>query len=140
MNQSFFRDPGRSGIFHLPTLSRRAVEAAAAGLDIREADLRQSQDKQGVLNELGHTLRFPDWYGANLDALYDCLTDPDWYPASGQVLLISGLARLQDADADTFSALLDVFLAASEARRETGTPLWVFIDTPSPELPALPQP
>ncbi|HJW26218.1 MAG TPA: barstar family protein [Rhodocyclaceae bacterium] len=137
MNQSFFRDPGRSGIFHLPTLSRQAVEAAAAGLDIREADLRQSQDKQGVLNELGHAFRFPDWYGANLDALYDCLTDPDWYPPGGQVLLISGLARLQGADPDSFSALLEVFSAASEARREAGAPLWVLIDAASPDLPAL---
>lgn len=138
MNQSFFRDPGRSGVFNMPTLSRQAVEAAAAGLDIRKADLRQSQGKQGVLSELGHALRFPDWYGANLDALYDCLTDPDWYPTGGQLLLISGLARLQDADPDSLSALLDVFFAASEARREAGAPLWVLIDAPSPDLPPLP--
>jgi len=24
---------------------------------------------------LAQTLRFPDWYGGNLDALFDCLTD-----------------------------------------------------------------
>lgn len=24
---------------------------------------------------LARELRFPDWYGGNLDALYDCLTD-----------------------------------------------------------------
>jgi hypothetical protein len=23
---------------------------------------------------------FSDWYGANFDALFDCLTDPDWQP------------------------------------------------------------
>ena len=28
-----------------------------------------------IHNYIANALQFPDWYGRNLDALYDCLTD-----------------------------------------------------------------
>lgn len=31
-------------------------------------------DKEQLHNTLAKELKFPDWYGENLDALYDCLT------------------------------------------------------------------
>ena len=33
--------------------------------------------KQALHEALAQALSFPDWYGHNLDALYDCLTDLD---------------------------------------------------------------
>lgn len=57
--------------------------------------------KQALHEALASALRFPDWYGHNLDALYDCLTDldtpvhlhlagweqlPDWKAAFAAVL------------------------------------------------------
>jgi RNAse (barnase) inhibitor barstar len=121
---------------------RAAAEAAAnaARLQVATAHLERFGDKESVLRELGHTLRFPDWYGANLDALYDCLTDPENQPAFGQMLLISGLNRLQSTDPDSLSMLVEVFRSASEVRREAGTPLWVLLDTPADDLPTLPSP
>lgn len=32
-------------------------------------------DRKTLHDTLAGSLRFPDWYGRNLDALYDCLTD-----------------------------------------------------------------
>lgn len=32
-------------------------------------------DKAGVHHALHNALAFPQWYGNNLDALYDCLTE-----------------------------------------------------------------
>ena len=32
-------------------------------------------DKESLHDFLARELAFPDWYGGNLDALYDCLTD-----------------------------------------------------------------
>ena len=34
-------------------------------------------DRKEFHRVLAQTLSFPDWYGHNLDALYDCLTDID---------------------------------------------------------------
>ena len=65
--------------------------------------------KQQLHNALAEALHFPDWYGHNLDALYDCLTDlrdihlvltqwqtlPEWKAAFEAVL--------QDAENDILS-------------------------------------
>lgn len=139
MNESLFQDLARSGVFHLPPQCRKAVEVAAGAAPIKvvAARLEQPEDRESALRDLGPPLGFPAWYGANLDALYDCLTDPDWLPATGQVLLISGLGRLQNADPEGFSLLTDVFRAATDACRDNGTPLWILLDTSAAGLPTL---
>jgi RNAse (barnase) inhibitor barstar len=50
---------------------------AAALLDYWriEVDCKGVTTKSGLLTRLADTLRFPDHFGLNLDALYDCLTD-----------------------------------------------------------------
>ncbi|WP_229795280.1 barstar family protein [Saccharothrix coeruleofusca] len=40
-----------------------------------------------ALAAIGEALEFPDWYGHNLDALYDCLTDLSWLPEGEHVLV-----------------------------------------------------
>lgn len=35
----------------------------------------RGKDKEQLLSEIARTLSFPSWFGMNLDALYDCLTD-----------------------------------------------------------------
>lgn len=38
-------------------------------------DGKYISDKKTLHDTLAADLQFPDWYGRNLDALYDCLTD-----------------------------------------------------------------
>ena len=38
-------------------------------------DGRELESKSGIHEVLADTLDFPAWYGGNMDALYDCLTD-----------------------------------------------------------------
>lgn len=38
-------------------------------------DGEKIRDKERLHETLAEALGFPDWYGKNLDALYDCLTD-----------------------------------------------------------------
>ena len=40
-----------------------------------EADLRNIKTPEALQVYLGFVLRAPDWYGCNLDALYDVLTE-----------------------------------------------------------------
>lgn len=40
----------------------------------REIELCQVTDRAALHRVLAETLCFPAWYGENLDALYDCLT------------------------------------------------------------------
>lgn len=48
---------------------------------------------QDLFEQMAKTFDFPEWFGNNLDALYDGLTDLDWISASTIIL------ELQDADA-----------------------------------------
>ncbi|MCM1568901.1 MAG: barstar family protein [Roseburia sp.] len=38
-------------------------------------DGRDIRDKEALHDMLTVALKLPDWYGRNMDALYDCLTD-----------------------------------------------------------------
>ena len=40
-------------------------------------DASVMEDKKSTHEYIKKTLKFPDYYGCNLDALYDCLTDLD---------------------------------------------------------------
>lgn len=140
MNEHILHKPSRAGVFRFPDDRAGIVVAAArnAGLRVLEADVGQSDNRAGVLSLFGRTWNFPDWYGINLDALHDCLTDPDWQPAAGYALVISGLDRLRAAHPDDFLALIEVFRSVAELRGESGRPFWVLLDTTAPDIPPLP--
>lgn len=140
MSDKFLNDAGKAGLYHLPSTRREAVERIAGKLHFQtlSANLSECRTIDQALQQLGSALHFPIWYGANLDALYDCLTDSDWQPGTGHILLINGLDSLRLADPEHFATLVEVFQAATEARRESGTPFWILLDTPARGITALP--
>lgn len=139
MADDFLRDNSRCGLFHLTARQRAVLTdlAASAGLHLREVDLASCREKTECLSVLGKALAFPDWYGANFDALLDCLGDPDWQTKTGDILLISGLERLLRNDRKSLVTLLDVLAAAVDERRRTDQPMWIFFDRPLPGIAAL---
>ena len=94
-------------------------------------------DRLNARLRLGEQLAFPDWYGSNFDALYDCLTDPEILPAGGQLILLRGLAPLQQLAPDACATLIDVMSDACGERRASGLPLWLLIDQPLAGVPPL---
>lgn len=132
-------DPERAGLYALPADRQAAIATAArdAGFRILHASLDASADADQALTTLGTQLEFPDWYGANFDALYDCLTDPDWNPAAGHLLLLSGLGRWQQAHPEAGATLIEVLLAACDERRAAGHPFWLLVDQPGAGIPPL---
>ena len=104
--------------------------AARAGHEFREIRFNGGADKKAVLRAIAQALAFPAWFGANLDALYDCLTDlPDGNApgsARGWVIVLGTLPAPPHLDADTRTALLDVFRDAAEDFAARGVPLRVF--------------
>lgn len=81
--------------------------------------------KQEVLEAIGRALAFPSHYGANLDALYDCLTDlPD--AERGLVVLLDRIPTGAGFDADARESLLETFRDAADFYMEAGAPFRVF--------------
>ena len=128
-----------TGIYHLPSSGVEPLQEAAESLGFAcfEVDFRESGDIAVALDELGRGLGFPDWYGANLDALNDCLTDFSWREAPGYVVIISG-ADTVHALGTPFSQINEVFSNAIQEWRRHEIPFWIFYDLRADGLAALP--
>ena len=109
-------------------LGRRAPDALrrqAERLGHRwlHADCTGARDKAGVMAALARGFALPAHFGANLDALYDCVTDLE--PGQGAVgpglvLLVEHLPDGPGFDDDQRDALLDVLRDAADAFAERG--------------------
>ena len=139
MSDNLLENASASGVFHLAATQRSTVETAAhqANFCVLKADIVGPASTCEALHQLGSALHFPSWYGANYDALYDCLTDPDWQPAKGHVLFINGITGWRASHPVDFAALIEVLQAAAEDRRKTQVPFWVLIDAPARGVPTL---
>ena len=76
--------------------------------------IRTREDLHRIFRE---TLAFPDWYGNNLDALYDCLTDCagklrllNWEAAEEQLGTYGRKAKKVIAVAALRNAALDLYI------------------------------
>ncbi len=68
--------------------------AIARGLDFSHVDLRDVEYPAQLFTAIASALEFPEYFGMNWDAVYDCLTDMSWRPAAGYVLFLVGLRSL----------------------------------------------
>jgi len=91
------------------------------------ADLSGCKDKLSAMRMLGHAFNLPSWYGANLDALYDTLTDDKITPVGhGAVVVLDPLPYAEFFGVEERDALLDVFRDVAEHYAERGAPFRVF--------------
>lgn len=132
-------DMGRAGLYFLPAWQQPVLEAPAraAGFRVVHAYLGDCSDSTQALFALGDQLEFPDWYGANFDALYDCLTDPEWLPGPGHLIFVEGLAMLRLREPEAFATLIEVLQTASDERRTRERPFWLLIDQPAIDVAPL---
>ena len=101
--------------------------AASLGLEAVRIDLAGCQDKAGFLERIAVALNFPAWFGANWDALYDCLTDLSWRQGQGWVLILENAHDLRQAAPETLDTALAIMTDAAVAWDERGLPLRVFV-------------
>ncbi len=109
------------------TVDQLARWASASGQHYVEVDLEAATSKKAVLTAIGRALGFPAWYGVNLDALYDCLTDlPEREDIRAWLVVLRHLPQTGALDAEQHAALLDVFRDAADAFADAGVGLRVF--------------
>ncbi|GAA3110146.1 barstar family protein [Streptosporangium carneum] len=65
-----------------------------------------------AMSAIAEALSFPDYFGHNLDALYDCLTDLAWLPPGEHLLVWSRPSVLLTADPAAYEAIRAVLLDA----------------------------
>ena len=119
-------DAARSGVYRAQRCDEIVDAARGTRLDLARVDFGGAPDKEALLERLALALGFPAWFGANWDALEDCLTDLAWRAGVGHVVLLEGHDELP---ADDLGVLLDVLAAAAQYWAGRGTPFFaVFLD------------
>ena len=106
----------------LPALRKAAEELHMAFFSV---DLKNARNVPGFIKALRIGLDFPDWFGGNLDALHDCLTDFSWCPASGYVITLEGSETLS-ANPTSFAAFNAVLSSVVDEWKTRTTPFWIF--------------
>jgi RNAse (barnase) inhibitor barstar len=106
----------------LPALKQAASELKHAFFSV---DLRAAHTVPGFIKALQRDLAFPAYFGGNLDALNDCLTDFSWHPAPGYVIVLSGSESLS-SNPTSFAALNAVLANAVEAWQARSIPFQIF--------------
>ncbi len=129
------------GVFRVPT----AIDDGPLlqfvrdrGLRLYRLDLAGVADKSTLLAHFARTLRFPEHFGANWDALEDCLTDLAWDSAQGYVLLLEHADALFGQEALS-APLIDLLNDVATWWDEQGVPFWVIVVDPAAVATRLPR-
>ncbi len=124
---------GTAGIFKLARKDLPALKKAAE--ELKQAffmvELKQARNVPGFIKVLKRDLEFPEWFGGNLDALNDCLTDLSWRPAPGYVITLSGYEPLR-ANPTSFAAFNEILSSAVEVWQAKEVPFRIFYLTDDP--------
>ena len=104
-----------SGVYRIDAAERDQVlhhGAFPPAFAVAVLDGRAAATRAGFFQELSLALHFPDYFGHNWDAVYDCLTDPSWLPAAGYVLVLDGFEQLATNEPGQWEVLLKVLREA----------------------------
>ena len=128
-------DASRSGVYRASRADAVEEAVPSTRLSLARVALHGAKTKEALLEAIAASLAFPHWFGANWDALEDCLSDLSWLPASGYVLVIE-----HAQPGDDLGVLIDVLRSAAEWWSERGKPfVAVFVDPARRlQLPQLP--
>jgi RNAse (barnase) inhibitor barstar len=85
--------------------------ATALGQHFLYANLATAQSKQDVLDMIAQQFTFPQNFGKNFDALYDCMTDPlhKSGPQPGFIVVLEHIPANGKFDKEAREQLLDIF-------------------------------
>jgi RNAse (barnase) inhibitor barstar len=102
--------------------------AQQAGQHFLYSNLSNAQSKQDVLDGIADSFMFPQHFGKNLDALFDCLTDMVHKagPQPGFVVVLEQLPDNPRFDREAREQLLEAFRDAAEYWGERRIPFRCF--------------
>lgn len=81
--------------------SDQKIEKLFPGAFVAVIDGKASQTEEMLYEQLESAFQLPDYFGKNLDALYDCLNDLSWVKANEIVFYIKNYPLLLEDDGTT---------------------------------------
>lgn len=132
-------DPTQAGAYFVDARDRESLVEAGGALQfaVLPVDLRACADAAAAMREIAETLRFPEWFGDNLDALADCLADLSWLPAEGYVLMLEHTADWRAQDSEAMGTVLEILNDTAAHWASDRIPFWAFLPVSTRELEAI---
>jgi Barstar (barnase inhibitor) len=89
-------EPVAAGVRPATAVQARAAARAVtlAGGVVRSLHGSAMTTEDAAFDEFARALEFPDYFGRNWDAVWDCLTDLDWLPAPAYLLVVENADRV----------------------------------------------
>ena len=116
-------EENRGGVFFVPgnpDLKTVQKAAKAAGYAFFHIDGKNIARKDQLLNHAAAAMHFPKDFGANWDALEECLTDLEWVDADGYLFYYDHIDGLLNAHPDQFETLVEILRDAVASWKEDG--------------------
>jgi RNAse (barnase) inhibitor barstar len=115
-------------------LAHEAAEALcefsrSLGFSCARVDLQGCETKEDFLARTAAALQFPDWFGGNWDAFFDCLADLSWRPAPGHLIILENAGALQRAAPEVFDTAIAVLGDAAQAWQRRKVPVRICVGT-----------
>lgn len=129
------------GVFrcHAP-FPDRALELARETLRVVPVRLVATRDKNAFLNAVAKALEFPEYFGHNWDAFYDCLLELKHGEGDGTLLILRDASGFARAEPEEFAAAADTLADAADYWKDEGKTLLVIVELKVPTLaPDLPE-
>lgn len=129
-------ESGAGGVFRCHILLPEAAIDAAARKKMLVVPVRlpAARDKKGFLNAIAEALKFPDYFGHNWDAFYDCLLDLKHDDGAGLLLVLRDASGFARADPDEFAAAMDTLADAADYWKVKNRTLLVVVELQAPAL------
>ncbi len=102
--------------------------AESLGLATARVDLAGCAGKDALLARIAVALDLPEWFGANWDALYDCLAERASASDPGRLLVFENAGRLRREDAESFAALTAILIDVADEWQRRGAAFRAFVD------------
>lgn len=135
------KDPGSSGVYLLeesPSVEYLEKLTSERGLAFFLLEGKEIHDKDQFLKQASLALRFPEYFGNNWDAFFDCLTDMSWHETDGFVILYDHFDSLAAHSPREFEMALDIFKESTEFWHNRGKALFLLLYGKSKQVGELP--
>ena len=99
----------------------------AEGTAINVVTAQEVTSKEALLRALERGLFFPDYFGHNWDALFDCLTDLSFAPSRGCCILLEDLGPFAQAAPQHLETLLEILCDAAQHWAKQSASFYVLV-------------
>jgi hypothetical protein len=90
-------------------------------------DLRGCHEKKCLLERTASALQFPDSFGHNWDAWFDCLADLGWLRATGYVVMLENTDDLRESSPEVFDTAVSILEDAAQVWAARNVPFLGFV-------------